>query len=73
MKPHSAGANTSAQYDGWMDNCYRVLRPLSAAQTPLTPPGAERRGSPMTGPVPGLSLAGSPFLLGCAGNSGHGR
>ena len=28
------GANTSAQYDGWMDNCYRVLRPLSAAEAP---------------------------------------
>ena len=28
------GANTSAQYDGWMDNCYRVLRPLSAAESP---------------------------------------
>ena len=28
------GASASSQYDGWMDRCYRVLRPLSAAQTP---------------------------------------
>ena len=28
------GASAGSQYDGWMDRCYRVLRPLSAAQTP---------------------------------------
>ena len=28
------GSSATAQYELWMDNCYRVLRPLSIAETP---------------------------------------
>ena len=31
------GAGASAQYDEWMDRCYRVVRPLSAAPTRKRP------------------------------------
>ena len=31
------GAGASGQYDEWMDRCYRVVRPLSAAPTPQRP------------------------------------
>ena len=35
-----------AEYDGWMDRCYRVLQPLSIAESTLRAPPPEFPGGP---------------------------
>lgn len=37
-----------AEYDGWMDRCYRVLRPLSIAEGARRAPPPESPGGPRT-------------------------